>query len=63
MSNLAKPLYKAKAVLLFLILGVSFLTYTFAVTRIYYAPSNIYPILNLTTLSNTGVLKVDSAGV
>jgi len=63
MKNLIGSVHRTKMILLSLVLCVALFSYAFAGTRIYYSPSNIYPILNVTSISNTGNLKVDSDGV
>lgn len=64
MNKLTNQVYKAKALLLFLILGMSFLTYTFAQNRVFFAPSNIYPILNTTVVWTATDLQITTdAGV
>lgn len=62
MKNLIGSVHKMKTMSLLLILCVVLFSYALAGTRIYYSPSNIYPILNVTSVSNTGILKVDSNG-
>ena len=46
MNNPAKSRDRAKIILMFLISGISLFTYAFAQNRVYFSPSNIYPILN-----------------
>ena len=58
MNKLAKPTYTLKAVLLFFMLGVCFLTYTFAQNRVFFSPSNIYPILNTVVVWTATDLKI-----
>lgn len=62
MFRLSKRIF-AKMLIWFSVFLWFFVTYSFAQTRLYFSPWNIYPILNVNTVYNTGVLKIHSDGV
>lgn len=62
MYSLSNRIY-GKVFIFLVVLLLLFVAHTFAQTRLFFSPWNIYPILNVNGVYNTGILQINSNNV